>query len=105
MRSASHIKTLVDEALECHRKSQKVCALCFGNNVRFRAKRSFRSLPQTFKQGGMLCIRLGDNTIEYSPQFRFYMTSKLRNPHYTPELSTKVRGALTGHCQRPYEGS
>ena len=35
-------------------------------------------------------IRLGDNVIEYSQDFRFYITTKLRNPHYLPELSTKV---------------
>lgn len=28
--------------------------------------------------------------IEYSDDFRFYVTTKLRNPHYLPELSTKV---------------
>jgi dynein heavy chain len=47
-------------------------------------------LKQIFKQGGVNCIRLGDATIEYSSEFRFYMTTKLRNPHYLPELSTKV---------------
>ena len=47
-------------------------------------------LKQTFKQGGVMCIRLGDSTVEYSPEFRFYITTKLRNPHYLPELSTKV---------------
>lgn len=41
-------------------------------------------------QGGVPCIRLGDATIEYSENFRFYITTKLRNPHYLPELSTKV---------------
>ncbi|KAL7748727.1 hypothetical protein RI367_005881 [Sorochytrium milnesiophthora] len=45
---------------------------------------------QTFKQGGLTFIRLGDSTIEYSSEFRFYVTTKLRNPHYLPELSTKV---------------
>jgi dynein heavy chain len=45
---------------------------------------------QIFKQGGVPCIRLGDAVIEYSPDFRFYITTKLRNPHYLPELSTKV---------------
>ncbi|KAG2490029.1 hypothetical protein HYH03_011494 [Edaphochlamys debaryana] len=45
---------------------------------------------QTFKQGGAMCIRLGDTTVEYSDDFKFYMTTKLRNPHYTPELCTKV---------------
>ncbi|XP_013422101.1 dynein heavy chain 7, axonemal isoform X2 [Lingula anatina] len=47
-------------------------------------------LKQTFKQGGSLCIKLGDSTIEYSHDFRFYMTTKLRNPHYLPETSVKV---------------
>ncbi|XP_034142716.1 dynein heavy chain 7, axonemal isoform X2 [Esox lucius] len=47
-------------------------------------------LKQTFKQGGATCIRLGDSTIEYAPDFRFYMTTKLRNPHYLPETSVKV---------------
>jgi dynein heavy chain len=27
-------------------------------------------LKQTFKQGGSLCIKLGDSVIEYSPDFR-----------------------------------
>ncbi|TRY59213.1 hypothetical protein DNTS_014611 [Danionella cerebrum] len=47
-------------------------------------------LKQTFKQGGSICIRLGDSTIEYAPDFRFYITTKLRNPHYLPEVSVKV---------------
>ncbi|XP_015263237.1 PREDICTED: dynein heavy chain 12, axonemal, partial [Gekko japonicus] len=47
-------------------------------------------LKQTFKQGGMDCIRLGETIIEYSFDFKFYITTKLRNPHYLPELATKV---------------
>ncbi|XP_053173949.1 dynein axonemal heavy chain 12 [Scomber japonicus] len=47
-------------------------------------------LKQTFKQGGVDCIRLGESVIEYSRDFRFYITTKLRNPHYLPELATKV---------------
>ncbi|XP_054715919.1 dynein axonemal heavy chain 7-like [Uloborus diversus] len=47
-------------------------------------------LKQTFRQGGMICIKLGDTTIEYSPDFRLYITTKLRNPHYLPETSVKV---------------
>ncbi|XP_052236951.1 dynein axonemal heavy chain 7-like isoform X2 [Dreissena polymorpha] len=47
-------------------------------------------LKQTFKQAGALCIRLGDSTIEYSQDFKFYITTKLRNPHYLPETSVKV---------------
>ncbi|KAG1667277.1 hypothetical protein FOA52_012566 [Chlamydomonas sp. UWO 241] len=47
-------------------------------------------LKSIFKQGGSLAIRLGDSTIEYSENFRFYITTKLRNPHYLPEVSVKV---------------
>ncbi|VDN99047.1 unnamed protein product [Rodentolepis nana] len=47
-------------------------------------------LKQTFKQGGALCIKLGDSVIEYSTDFRFYITTKLRNPHYMPEIAVKV---------------
>nr|CAD7201448.1 unnamed protein product [Timema douglasi] len=35
-------------------------------------------------------INLGDNTVEYKPEFRFYMTSKLRNPHFLPEVFNSV---------------
>jgi len=35
-------------------------------------------------------IRLGENIIEYNADFRFYITTKLRNPHYLPEVATKV---------------
>ena len=44
----------------------------------------------TFKQGGVICIRLGDSVVEYSEEFRFYMTTKLTNPHYLPEVAVKV---------------
>lgn len=44
----------------------------------------------TFKQQGVDYIKLGDNQIEYSNDFRFYMTTRLRNPHYLPEISVKV---------------
>lgn len=37
-----------------------------------------------------MCIRLGDSTIEYSKDFRFYITTKLPNPHYLPETAVKV---------------
>jgi dynein heavy chain len=47
-------------------------------------------MKQTFKQGGVTCIRLGDSNVEYSEVFRFYITTKLRNPHYLPEISVKV---------------
>jgi len=47
-------------------------------------------LKAVFKQGGVNCIRLGDSTLEYSSSFRLYITTKLRNPHYLPDISVKV---------------
>ena len=37
-----------------------------------------------------MCIKLGDAVVEYSKDFKFYMTTKLRNPHYPPEIYVKV---------------
>ena len=31
-------------------------------------------------------IRLGDKIIEYSKDFKLFITTKLRNPHYLPGL-------------------
>jgi dynein heavy chain len=47
-------------------------------------------LRQTFRHQGRLLLKLGDQEIDYEPTFRFYMTTKLPNPHYTPELQIKV---------------
>ena len=48
-------------------------------------------LRQTFKQGGTLYVKLGDSVVEFSADFRLFMTTKLRNPHYLPETAVKVR--------------
>eukprot|EP00106_Octopus_bimaculoides_P014248 XP_014781690.1 PREDICTED: dynein heavy chain 2, axonemal-like [Octopus bimaculoides] len=42
------------------------------------------------KIGNVPMIKLGDKEIEYNRNFRFYITTKLSNPHYTPEISTKT---------------
>ena len=47
-------------------------------------------MKQFVKKGSMCTIRLGDKTLNYSHEFRLYITTKLRNPHYLPELTTKV---------------
>ncbi|GIL57271.1 hypothetical protein Vafri_12526 [Volvox africanus] len=47
-------------------------------------------LKQVFKQGGLTYLRLGDTTVEFSDQFKFYITTALRNPHYLPETAVKV---------------
>ncbi|XP_076222913.1 dynein heavy chain at 62B [Nomia melanderi] len=43
-----------------------------------------------YKMGNAWFINLGERVIEYSPRFRFYLTTKLRNPHYLPEVFNKV---------------
>ncbi|XP_069062696.1 dynein axonemal heavy chain 1 [Pleurodeles waltl] len=47
-------------------------------------------LKQTYKQQGNIVIRLGDTVIPYHADFKMYITSNLPNPHYTPEISSKV---------------
>ena len=42
------------------------------------------------KQGTRKMIKLGDSMIDYSDDFKMYITTKLPNPHYTPEVSTKA---------------
>lgn len=34
--------------------------------------------------------QVGDSTIPWNNQFRFFITTKLSNPHYPPEVSVKV---------------
>lgn len=35
-------------------------------------------------------MRIGDKEVEYNTNFRFYITTKLSNPHYSPETSAKT---------------
>ncbi|CAH0554837.1 unnamed protein product [Brassicogethes aeneus] len=45
---------------------------------------------QIIRQGGEDLINIDDNLISYNHDFRFFMTTKLTNPHYPPEVSTKT---------------
>ncbi|XP_004676628.1 PREDICTED: dynein heavy chain 1, axonemal [Condylura cristata] len=47
-------------------------------------------LKQTYKQQGNTVLKLGDTVIPYHEDFRMYITTKLPNPHYTPEVFTKL---------------
>lgn len=38
------------------------------------------------KQGNREVVRLGDKELDWSHDFRLYVTTKLGNPHYTPEV-------------------
>eukprot|EP01031_Cornospumella_fuschlensis_P040724 gene40724-49662_t len=43
-----------------------------------------------FKSGSRWLIRLGDSDVDYDNNFKLYMTSKMPNPHYLPEVCIKV---------------
>lgn len=47
-------------------------------------------LKQVFQSGGRTLIRLGDTDVDYDPNFKFYTTTKMANPHYLPEVCIKV---------------
>lgn len=35
-------------------------------------------------------IKLGDKEVDWDPSFRLYLTTKLTNPHYGPEVAGKT---------------
>ena len=47
-------------------------------------------LQQIVNVKGVPHIKLGDVTVPYNDQFHLYITTKLPNPHYAPELQVKV---------------
>lgn len=47
-------------------------------------------MKQVFKQSGVDSIRVGDEVVAYSRDFRLYITTRLHNPLYMPEWSTKL---------------
>ncbi|KAJ0394425.1 hypothetical protein P43SY_010922 [Pythium insidiosum] len=54
----------------------------------------------TFMEGSQRFIKLGDKNVEWDPNFRLYFTSKLANPHYSPEVMGKtmiVNYSVTQH--------
>ena len=51
---------------------------------------------QTFKQGGSVCLKLGDSTLEYHKDFKLYITTKLKSPKFLRETVSKV--ALVNFC-------
>ncbi|XP_034255936.1 dynein heavy chain 6, axonemal isoform X2 [Thrips palmi] len=47
-------------------------------------------LRQTYMKSGRLLIRFADSEIDYDKNFRLYMTTKMSNPHYLPEICIQV---------------
>lgn len=45
---------------------------------------------QIFEIDGRKLIRVGDKRIDYNQNFMLYLTTKMNNPHYLPEIFIKV---------------
>ncbi|BFG02702.1 dynein heavy chain 6 axonemal [Drosophila madeirensis] len=45
---------------------------------------------ETYKYEGRIYLKLGDQVIDYDENFKLYMTTKLPNPHYLPEVCINV---------------
>ncbi|KAL4470156.1 hypothetical protein ABPG72_009081 [Tetrahymena utriculariae] len=61
-------------------------------NVGERLEPSIDSVlhQQTFEVDGRKLIRVGDKKIDYDNRFKMYVTTKMANPHYLPEIFIKV---------------
>ncbi|XP_050428284.1 dynein axonemal heavy chain 3-like [Adelges cooleyi] len=47
-------------------------------------------LRNVYTQGGVQYLKFGENLLQYNNSFRFYITTRLRNPHYLPDISVKI---------------
>lgn len=48
-------------------------------------------MRQAYKtEAGIWQVRLGDSNVNYDHNFNFFMTTKMPNPHYIPEICIKV---------------
>lgn len=45
---------------------------------------------QYVTEAGIMQIRIGDGNVDFDDHFRFFMTTKMPNPHYIPEICIKV---------------
>ena len=45
---------------------------------------------QLVKDGGSYSIKMGDKMIDFNNNFKLFITTRLTNPHYLPEVTTKV---------------
>uniref|UniRef100_A0A7S2W474 Dynein heavy chain n=1 Tax=Mucochytrium quahogii TaxID=96639 RepID=A0A7S2W474_9STRA len=48
-----------------------------------------------FRQKGRNLIRIGDSDVDYDDNFKLYMTTKMPNPHYLPEVCIKVHLSIS----------
>ena len=45
---------------------------------------------QIEKKGNDLFIKFGEGGISFSPEFKFFITTKMSKPHYSPEICVRV---------------
>jgi hypothetical protein len=78
--------TLIQNAYQWNKVVKYRSAVCYfyRNILVFDGKHYF------LLSGGRMYISLGETVLEYSEHFRFYLTSKLRNPHFLPEVYNMV---------------
>lgn len=65
---------------------------CLIENVECELESTIDSvlMKNVFAYGGQMSIKIGDNVVPYNEHFRLYLTTKLPNPHYPPEITVKV---------------
>ena len=51
---------------------------------------------QTIRRGRNVVMKLGDSEVDYDPNFKLYLQTKLSNPHYKPEIAAQT--TLVNFC-------
>ena len=44
----------------------------------------------TYKKGRSLYVKMGDKDVEYHPNFKLFLHTKMSNPHYPPEIQAET---------------
>ena len=44
----------------------------------------------TYKKGRSLYVKMGDKDVEYHPEFKLFLHTKMSNPHYPPEIQAET---------------
>ena len=58
---------------------------------RARPRRAAQVLEKnTYVESGQKLIKLGDKSVAWDDSFRLFFTTKLGNPHYSPEVMAKT---------------
>jgi len=49
-----------------------------------------KSIKKSNKNDSYLILQLSDREIDYNPSFRFYLSTRISNPRYKPEIYSKI---------------